>query len=268
VFTLNGVALSSRQEVLALVLGCGEGAAASHSTTAALRGIPGFVLDPKLVHVTVPYGRSPRAVGPEAIVHYTRAFPADHFEIVDSIPMTTVARTVFDLARITPPAKLEHVLDSALAAGLVTLEELRATYLSLAGPGRSGVVVMRALLDARGEGFIAPRSRLESRFMDIVRRFGLPEPRREVDHGSNVAWNGRVEFTFDPAVLVEIDGRRWHTALSDIERDHDRDNEFTATGRSVLRFRFPVLVNQPERVARQIRAAIAAQVRLHGERSG
>ena len=268
VFTFDGTALSPRQQVLALVLSCGDEAAASHSTAAALRPIPGFVLDPELVHITVPYGRSPRAVGTAAIVHHTRAFPAEHREIIDSIPVTTVARTVFDLARITPPAKLERALDSALAARVVTLEQLRSTYLSLAGPGRSGVVLMRSLLEARGDGFVAPRSRLESRFLDIVRRFGLPEPRREVDHGSGNAWNGRVEFTFDPAVLVEVDGRRWHTALTDIEHDHDRDNEFTATGRSVLRFRYTALVTQPERVARQISDAIASQRRLRSDRAG
>src|SRR4051794_18340002 len=224
VYRAPSAPVSAEQRVMAAVLGCGEGAVASHATAAALLGVSGYRLDEKYaIHITVAHDRHPRAA--KAIIHYSRALPPNHVAATKAprrlllphevIPTTSVARTLFDLGRLFDKPKVERAVDSALAADLVTVTALDRVLRDLAGPGRAGTKVMRELLEERGAGFVVTRSRLEKRFLQICGENDLPTPRREVDLGTNEAWNGRVEFVFDPGVLVEIDGRRWHTALLD-----------------------------------------------------
>lgn len=258
------VAPDEHQRVMAAVLAAGEEAIASHITAAALHGVAGFRLNGATVHVTVAHGRHPD--GPKATLHFSRALPASHVAERDGIPVTTAARTLLDLGRLLRPARVERALDDALAAGLVTTADVERVLHDLAGPGRAGTKLMRELLEERGDGFVAPRSRLERRFLDLVRAEQLPDPRREVDLGTETEWNGRVEFVFDPAVLVEIDGRRWHTALLDMERDDQRDNVFRSEGFIVLRFRYRTLRDRPAVVAERIRRAIETASRQRAAR--
>jgi very-short-patch-repair endonuclease len=270
VYRATSAPTSSQQAVMAAVLACGADAVASHATAAALHGVAGYRLDEKFaIHVTVPHDRHPRAA--KATIHYSRALPPNHLAPekprsqlllpADAIPKTSVARTLFDLGRLFDKPRVERAVDSALGADLVTVTALDRILRDLAGPGRAGTKIMRELLEERGAGFVAPRSRLERRFWEICRDYDLPTPRREVDLGTNDAWNGRVEFVFDPGVLVEIDGRRWHTALLDQLADEDRDDAFRAAGFIVLRFRYRVLRDDPARVATRVREAIESAKR-------
>jgi hypothetical protein len=196
-------------------------------------------------------------------VHATLALESHQVTVVGSIPVTTVARTLFDLGRLCRPERVERAVDDALADGQVTVAELEAVLEDLAGPGRAGTATMRAIVADRGFGFVAPRSRLERRFLNIVAGYGLPEPRREINVSGDDGWIGRVEFVYQEGVLVECDGRRWHSALLDIERDQARDNAFRANGFIVLRFRYRVLKEQPEFVARQVRLALEQASQRH-----
>jgi len=47
-------------------------------------------------------------------------------------------------------------------------------------------------------------------------------------------------------LIIEADGRRWHTRKSDFERDRIRDNLATSHGIAVLRFTYRMLVGAPE----------------------
>jgi very-short-patch-repair endonuclease len=49
-------------------------------------------------------------------------------------------------------------------------------------------------------------------------------------------------------LIVEGDGRRWHTRRADMARDRLRDNEATAHGFAVLRFIYEQLRDEPENV--------------------
>ena len=255
VYRAPSAPITLEQGVMAAVLACGDGAVASHTTGAAVLTVPGYRLDPRFAsHITVPHDRHPRAA--KAIIHYSRALPSHHLAPKSIIPVTGVARTLFDLGRLLDKPTVERALDSALAADLVTVTTLDRVLRDLAGPGRAGTKTMRELLEERGAGFVVTRSRLEKRFLQICSEHDLPTPRREIDLGTDEAWNGRVEFVFDPGVLAEIDGRRWHTALLDQLADEDRDNTFRAAGFIVLRFRYRVLRDRPVAVAKQVRAAI------------
>ena len=47
-------------------------------------------------------------------------------------------------------------------------------------------------------------------------------------------------------LIIEADGRRWHTRVADFERDRRRDNHATANGYAVLRFTYRMLRDSPD----------------------
>jgi very-short-patch-repair endonuclease len=139
----------------------------------------------------------------------------EHVTAVAGIATTRVPRTLVDLAGALHPARVERAVDNCLAAGSVTLEELRAVTLQLTARGRRGIALMHAILEARGPGYVATESELEARFAALVRASGLPEPVRQLDVGDAHQRAGRVDFAYPAArLVVEIDSRRHHRLVA------------------------------------------------------
>ena len=253
VYRLSGTPATWAQRVLAAVLAAGPSAAASHRSAAALLGIPGFDRQ-GAPEVTTPRTRRCRA--PDAVVHRWRPFPDHHVTVIQGIPTTRVARTLVDLAGVVPPQRVERAVDNCLAGGLVTFGLLQEAFTDLAGRGRKGVGCMRALLAARGPLYVAPASELEARFLELVARGGLPDPVRQVDLGDDIAWIGRVDFAYpDVGVVIELDGRRYHSSLLDREADARRDAALLAADwRDVIRLGWDDILHQPGEVVARLRA--------------
>lgn len=106
VYRLAGVERTWHQRVLAACLAAGAGAVASHRSAAALWEIDGFGPGP----VEISVSRSQRRTA-----HFTTHRPrnmwaADTTEL-DYVPVTTVARTIIDLAAVVGDDDLEAALD-------------------------------------------------------------------------------------------------------------------------------------------------------------
>jgi very-short-patch-repair endonuclease len=257
VYRVCGSPPTWEQRLIAVVFAAGPLAAASHRSAAALLGIPGF--DRRgLVEVTTPRTRRHRPGTAPAVVHGSRAFPDDHLTVVDGIVTTRVARTLVDLAGAVHPLRAERAVDNCLAAGMLTLDALHGTFLEVAERGRKGVAVMRAVLEARKPDFVAPASELEARFDELIRAEGLPEPVRQLDVGDADGWIGRVDYAYLPyGLLIELDGRRHHSALLDRRADARRDARMLAGGwRAVERFTWADLTLRPEAVADRLRVLL------------
>ncbi len=61
----------------------------------------------------------------------------------------------------------------------------------------------------------------------------------------------RLDATVDAyiaewSIIVEADGRRWHTRVADFERDRARDNAAAAAGLVVVRFTYRMLKDNPK----------------------
>jgi very-short-patch-repair endonuclease len=54
-------------------------------------------------------------------------------------------------------------------------------------------------------------------------------------------------------LIVEADGRRWHSRVNDRERDHDRDNVAAARGFRVMRFTHRMLTRRLDHVDELLR---------------
>ena len=84
------------------------------------------------VEVSIAGGAHPRLSGVR--VHRVRTMPADEVTLIDGIPITTVARTLCDLATVAEQRELERALEEALGRGLTNHAEI----LSVSGGGRAG----------------------------------------------------------------------------------------------------------------------------------
>jgi hypothetical protein len=252
VMRLVGSPWSFDQRCMAAVLDGGPGTALSHESAAAFLGVPGFS-DVRL-HVSRTHAGAYARVRPLARMHDITFLPERHVTFVRAVPVTTMARTIFDLAGSVRPARTARVLDNALSLGLVPLETVRRTAIELFERGRNSTTVMRELLDERGAGYIPPASSLEARFLAILIAAGEdPLPDKQVDAGGDGGWIGRADFRGpEPNLLFEVDSDRHHTELLDAESDRDRDQRFWAAGFHVVRIT-EALLDDPAEVLRRYR---------------
>jgi very-short-patch-repair endonuclease len=197
--------------------------------------------------------------------------PPHHLVEIDGLPVTSLARTVFDLCGLASVARRQRglpwitepqasrALDDALA-GPLTVAAANRILAELGRRGRPGTALMRRLMDERGEGFVATESELEDLLVAVLRDTGLPIPARQRSLGGVDAPVGRVDFLFaEHRVVIEADGRRNHTALMDAEHDRWRDLELGAAGFLVVRVSWHQLVHQPERFVAMLRRVLATR---------
>jgi hypothetical protein len=243
-YAIAGSPHTWRQQVAAAVLAAGGDAAASHCTAAALWGLPGFAED----GVEVSRLKSGSYRSPLAVVRRTGLLPAHHVLACDGIRTTTPARTIFDLAGSVHPKRAERALDNALARKLVSLGRIRATHLELAEHGRAGSALIGELLEARGAGYVAPDSGLESLFLERAAERGLPEPARQVWLGHDGEIIGRVDLCYrDRRIVIEVDSERHHRTLLDRMSDEHRDEKLRRAGWHVVRVaEEPLRAGSPE----------------------
>lgn len=228
---------------LAAVLACGAGAVLSHRDAAALWELRPD--DSAAVDVTVPSqnGRRRRR-GLE--VHRSARLSSAEITVRHGIPVTTVARTLLDLADVLPRQALKRALDQAEYRRLFDLTALRAVV--DANPGRRGALVLR-LAQAPPE---LTRSPLEERFLALVERYGLPRPRVAVDLDGYVA-----DFLW-PAekLIVETDGLRAHGTRAGMEGDRRRDRRLLVAGYRTVRLTPTALASEGASIAAELRAIL------------
>ena len=216
VYAAGHDALTREGRWMAAVLAGGPGAVLSHRPAAGLWGIAAI----SGLEVTVPKQR--RSAGRIGL-RVTR-LPADEITLRSGIPVTTVPRTLLDLATILRPRQLERAMNEAETQRLLddlSLHDLLARY-----PRRPGTPAIRALLAARAAGATVTRSDLEVKFLEFVDEFGFPIPQTN-------QWIEGFEIDClwrEQRLAVELDGRAFHDTLQAYERDRERDRLLQAAG--------------------------------------
>ena len=170
VYAIGPVSLLGRW--MAATLALGPGAALSHHAAAALHGLAG---NGPTVDVTVPR-RARRRSGIR--VHQAGALhPSDQTRI-QGIPVTSIPRTLLDLAEILPPTQLRRAYEKAERLRVL---DMRAIHeLLRRSNGRRGIAALRGLVAYDPSPAADARSELELRFLDLVRGAGLPPPQVNV----------------------------------------------------------------------------------------
>ena len=94
--------------------------------------------------------------------------------------------------------------------------------------------MLRSFLEAR-TGVAVPESPLETRFLRLLRRAGLPKPIAQLEIRDRGRLIARVDFAYPEARLaIEVDGYRWHAGRARWEHDLRRRNAITAFGWRVV----------------------------------
>jgi len=235
---------------IAAILACGSGAVASHRSAAHLWQLLPYPANSGPVDVTLP---GPKLGGRAGIrIHHVEALDQRDVRAIHGIPITTPARTLFDLAAVVSTGELERALAEAQVRRLVRRGDL-VDQLERNG-GRRGVRVLRQALEVAG-GPAATRSEAERRMLALLRAAELPPPRVN-------ARVGRYEVDFlwsERRLVAEVDGYAYHANRRAFERDRERDAALAAAGYTVLRVTWRQLVSTPEALIARLAAALAAR---------
>jgi very-short-patch-repair endonuclease/predicted transcriptional regulator of viral defense system len=224
---------------MAAVLACGDRALLSHCSAAALWGVRAWA--PARPEVTTRAQRS----RPGITVHVRRTAPEER-AVHQGIPVTSLARTIVDLAHTLDVDELERVVRETDFQRRLDVAAVRQSLVRR--PSRDLV----DLLDRR-----APtQSRHEDRFLRLCRRFGLPVPLTQQSVGGRT-----VDFLWpDARLVVEIDSWDAHGTRTAFQNDRAATNAMQLSGYVVLRFTDGELRRDPARVARLVGRALAAQL--------
>jgi very-short-patch-repair endonuclease len=231
---------------MAAVLAGGEGALLSHRDAAALWNLRST--NRTSIDVTVMGGsrRSRRRLTFHSAIEI---HPDDRAE-VESIPVTSVARTLLDLAEVVP---LEHLRRAYEAAERHELLDMQAVHALVArSNGRRGLAALLALLDYDPREAVESKSDLESRFLDLVREAVLPLPRL------NVLVEGFLVDAYWPEARLVIELQSWehHGHRQAFERDNSKLVRLQLAGYTVLPVSDRQLRYEAEWVATSLRATL------------
>lgn len=234
---------------MAALLACGAGAVLSHVAAAAL-----WELRPSSavrIDVTVP-GRAGRRPRRGIVVHRSSVLPEHETTEHRSIAVTSVARTLLDVAAGVPSHALNRTVERSEILELFDLAAVDRT-LEL-HPKHPGAKRLAAAIEGFREDEIT-RSDLETMFLALCNAHGLPRPL--VNH---VVHDEEVDFLWpDRRLVAETDGRRTHLTRAAFERDRAKDAKLTVGGHRVVRFTYRQIVHEPCSVATTLSALLGAQ---------
>ena len=247
VYAVGHTALQREGRWLAAVWACGCGAALSCRSA-------GVLLDLRpssrsTIEVTTT--RRSRVAPVGVRLHGTARLAPNEVTVRSGVPVTTVSRTLADLAAVLGRRDLERTFERAEALQVLDSREVLASVRC-----RPGAPAVRRILNAWEPP--ATRSELEVALLRLVVNSGLPRP----------AVNARVgEFEVDllwreARLVAEADSIAFHLTRAAMERDRRRDAVLARDGYRVLRFTDRQVRRRPKEVTTAIRAALHGSVPL------
>jgi very-short-patch-repair endonuclease len=193
---------------------------------------------------------------PGIAIHRTQVLDADDVTTVEGIPVTTVARTLVDLANVVPTdqlAKAMRTADELRTLDVRAVHDVLSRTAGRRGPGHQAT--RAALAEFEALATTLTRSSLEVSFQRLVQRTHLPKPQTNVfidAYMVDAVWP-------DARLIVELDGWEYHRSRRDFQRDRERDAHLTTRGWTVLRFTHDHVVRRSAWVAGTIRPLLAAR---------
>jgi very-short-patch-repair endonuclease len=247
VYAVGRNPLTVRGKYLAAVMACGSDARLSHRAAADLWGIRPALCPSE---VTVP-AVSRRIPGLR--IHRTRILAPQDFTVVDGIPVTSVARTILDLAAILRPPDLELVIDRAERADLLDLDAV-VDLLNRAN-GKRGTRTLKRTVAAYEKS--TQKSELERAFRQLLRT--APDIRTPSFTALTEGETGthEVDAVWEQQRLaVQLDGFEFHRTRRDREKDAATDADLELAGYRVMRLTWDDVTVHRERTLRRLGPAL------------
>jgi hypothetical protein len=179
----------------------------------------------------------------------------------DGIPVTALPRTLLDLAATLSVGRLDHAIQRSEERGLFDLWAIEA-LLARVGRHPGTGPLRRALAIYRDEPAFT-RSYLERRFLDLVKRAGLPTP----STGYNEAGYELDAYWQPERFAVELDVYETHGSHAAFEHDRLRQEDLKLAGIEMTRVTGPRLDREPNEVIARV-GALLEQRRQQLRRNG
>ena len=228
----------------------------SHESAAEIHDLP--YVPRGMAVISVPHRTTNRF--PEVVLHQSTDLFPHHIEEIDGLRITTVPRTIFDLASRLRPRRIRMLVEQAVVERKCALDELTTIKDELARRGRPGSASFREVLCEIGPGVALSESALELAGMGLIRDAGLPEPHQQLELPWRDTCDGRVDMAYPEArLIIELDGRRWHSRTETMEMDHKRDRAAQLAGWRVFRFTWSQLEDTPGDFIGSVALALAEQ---------
>jgi very-short-patch-repair endonuclease len=238
VYRVGHQAPSLRAGYLAAVLACGEGAVLRGRAAAHLmRLVRGPAPPPEVMTPTE------RDIEGIRTCRSRRIDPRD-VTIFDGIPITTVPRTLVDVAPGLAADELARACHEAGVLYRTTPAQVEAVLARR--PTSPGAAKIRSILlgDVR-----VTLSKLERRFLELLREYGLP-----LSETNRPAGSRRVDCRWpDRRLTVELDSYRYHNSRHAWEQDRQREREARARGDEFRRYTYGDVMENPGPMLRELR---------------
>ncbi len=211
------------------------------TSAAALHGFRGIAREhPTIV---VPEGSNAR-------MNFGRVMRTKHFDSlatasVSGFTVTSVAETVFALLRDLSERVMSGILEDALLARKVAIDDFHPILDRDAGSPWVAVLE-RLVIDHSATAPSTDASYLEARLEKLLGSAVLPRWERESPFTIQ-GRSARVDvFIPDWLLVIEADGRAWHGRQVDMESDRRRDAWLASQGIQVIRLTYSMIVEDPE----------------------
>jgi hypothetical protein len=236
VYRVGHAAPSVDASFIAAVKACGQGAALSGRAAGYLLGL--IKGRPPRPEVTAPTQRRVKGVR----THRARRGERDVIE-VRGIRVTSVARTLVDLAAVLTPGQLARACHEAGVRYRTTprhVEEVLARR-----PGTKGASSLRAVM--RGKIPVS-LSEMERIFFQALKSVDLPLPE------TNRAADGRrVDCRWPGVLTVELNSYQFHNSRHARERDQQRRREARARGEEFRLYTWTDVTDEREAMLAELR---------------
>jgi len=227
----------------------------SHYSAALIHGLDLFPAASRPLTLTRPPARRCNRLKSDGVVFHAAELPAEHVTMLLGVRLTTVPRTVVDLARVSSFMSAVVTADSALRtaanrADFTSKEALIAACDACAGwPGIRRARRAVDFSDARAE------SALESCARVIFHEHGLDAPELQFTiTGPDFRYS--VDFCWaEHRVIAEADGKLKYSDPQHAVRQLDRDQRLRDLGYKVVHFTWRELFQNPGVVIERIRRA-------------
>jgi len=205
------------------------------------------------LELCVPHGYHHRPTA--AIVHQPRDLTDDQVVRMHGLRVTSVARSLCDLAASSHRERLSRAVEQADLDKKCPIDELAALYDRLRKPGKPGFRMLGSILEVRRSDFVVPEGELERMFRRLIKEFRLPVPTWQ----PSLPWNPtrRADALWLPQrVLLELDSRSWHGRLDQMANDRRRDRTAKLHGYDTHRFTYEEVRYDRRMVAGELAALL------------
>jgi hypothetical protein len=226
---------------MAAVLACGDGALLCGAAAGYLhRLLKGSPPGAEVLTLTERHVKG-------VITHRARADGGNNGSRVRGIPVTTVPRTLVDLAGVLSAEALARVCHEAGVLYRTTPRHVEAVLERR--PNSPGAKTLRAVMS--GDVHVT-LSHLERAFLKLLREHSLPLPLT-----NRIAGGRRVDCRWpEHRLTVELNSYRFHNSRHSWEQDYERAREARAREDAFRRFSYGDVLEDPAYVLAEIRGLL------------